>query len=363
MNEIVREFTEDDIVPNLPALADGSALKAFTTQDKDGNPIGVVSIVTNIDARIASFGERGYTVDTKEGRDKIRSFAHVLGKCKVKVRDHGKALADEQKAIPTKIDKARRFLEAQLEMRQAAVRQPLTDWEAVEEQRITKHQTALGAIQSATDVEDMTAVQIEAQLIAIQAIELTRTNCEEFLDEYAIAVTDTITTLRKLLAKRKQDEQDAADLARLRAAEAEREKEAEAERLRKEGEEKAKLEAEADARAEKERADAKIANERAKALEEKQKREEVERENERLKKEAEDKAIAAAAAEREKIEREKAEAAEVQRKREANTRHVGNVRRAAKEALMQVCGLDEEQAKRVVLAINGEQIPNVIISY
>lgn len=57
----------------------------------------------------------------------------------------------------------------------------------------------------------------------------------------------------------------------------------------------------------------------------------------------------------------KAEAEELA-KREANKRHVGQVRKAAKEALM-VHGITEDQAKAIVLAINSGEIPNVSIQY
>ncbi len=49
--------------------------------------------------------------------------------------------------------------------------------------------------------------------------------------------------------------------------------------------------------------------------------------------------------------------------RDSDKRHIGNVRRAAKEALMIHAKLTEEQAKKVVLAIHKKAIPSITINY
>ena len=50
-------------------------------------------------------------------------------------------------------------------------------------------------------------------------------------------------------------------------------------------------------------------------------------------------------------------------KREANNRHVGAVRKAAKEALMEFDDVSEDTAKCIVMAITNGLIPAVKISY
>jgi hypothetical protein len=65
------------------------------------------------------------------------------------------------------------------------------------------------------------------------------------------------------------------------------------------------------------------------------------------------------------VARQEAEAkrqAEELAAREANKKHIGAIRKAAKEGLM-LAGLTEEQAKAVVLAIHARKIPNVKINY
>ena len=61
-------------------------------------------------------------------------------------------------------------------------------------------------------------------------------------------------------------------------------------------------------------------------------------------------------------ERETAEAEAKQAKLEAHRRHVGSIRKAAKESLISK-GVDEALAKSIVLAIANGQIANVTINY
>jgi len=357
MNEIIRDFTtEDDLLPELPDVQSGTALAAYTKQDAAGNPIGVSPILTDLRTRIDAWLENGHSVETKAGRDSIRSFAHIVTKAKGKVKAVGKELADEQKLIPKKIDAARRLLENTIEAWHDEIRQPLTDWETTEKARVEKHTDSIAAIaQAVVVVSDAPAETIRAKLAEVEAVPLTNESCQEFLGEYAIAKEDAIGALRKLLAKREKEEQDAADLARLRAAEEERQRQAEAERLRKEGEERARLEAEADARAEKERSDRKLAEEKAAA-------EKRERELQQAKEDAERRAQEAAEAERHKIAIEQEEREREQRRREADVAHRAEINRAALTAFV-AGGIDEATAKLAIKLIVTGQIPHIQINY
>lgn len=303
-------------------------------------------------------------VSTPAGRKAIKKMAGAVAKSRVYLEKEGKRLADEQKKIPKLIDATRRYIDEQLSGLEDEVRKPLDEFEAKEKARVDRHQEAIAffGILASDEIHSLTAHLISKRLEEAEAFVIGPA-CEEFASEYSIAKSQAVTKLKAVLEIVTKREAENAELDALRRREAERQRADEEERLRKEGEERARLDAEADARAEKERADAKIAEERRRAEDAEREAEEARRENERLKADAEEKAKAAAAAERKRIEDEKAAKEEEQRKREANARHVGSVRRAAKEALMQFCGLDEEAAKRVVLAIHGEKIPNVTINY
>lgn len=85
------------------------------------------------------------------------------------------------------------------------------------------------------------------------------------------------------------------------------------------------------------------------------------------KKEAEERAEQAAEqAKQAEIKRqadEKAAQEAKQRKLEANKKHVSAIRKAAKITLMDICNLNEKQAKEIVLAISHGDIKNVTINY
>ena len=59
----------------------------------------------------------------------------------------------------------------------------------------------------------------------------------------------------------------------------------------------------------------------------------------------------------------KTDADEAQRKLEANKKHAGGIRRAAKLDLIEITGVDEKLAVRIVMAISKKLISNVSINY
>jgi len=66
--------------------------------------------------------------------------------------------------------------------------------------------------------------------------------------------------------------------------------------------------------------------------------------------------------ERRKQEKERVAESERQAKRESNKKHIGKIRKEAKESLMAI-ELSEEDAKKVVMAIHNGEIKNVSIKY
>jgi colicin import membrane protein len=185
---------------------------------------------------------------------------------------------------------------------------------------------------------------------------------QEYTEKALKARNTSVDELSRLFDSKLKQEQDAAELQRLRSEEEKRAQKERDDKIAQDAARKAEQEKlEIVERAEKERAEA------------------VERENnlkqaaedaERLKAEAEENAKlqaikAAEDAKNAEIERQrmKAEAeAEEIRVREANKKHVGSIRKAAKESIMAL-GVDESTAKKIVLAISSGQIQNVTISY
>ncbi|HBJ41167.1 MAG TPA: hypothetical protein DDZ20_10555, partial [Hyphomonas sp.] len=62
-------------------------------------------------------------------------------------------------------------------------------------------------------------------------------------------------------------------------------------------------------------------------------------------------------------ERERKAEAEALAKREADQKHRSSIMRAAKGAIMEHGDVDEEAAKKIVLAIVSDSVPNVSVRF
>jgi hypothetical protein len=211
---------------------------------------------------------------------------------------------------------------------------------------------------------------------AILAEEKAKAEAEELLlqigyDHDQALMMDKIRTIeaaeqeQERLANEKRIADEAAEHARI---EAEKNAQAELDRIEQDRQGAIRREQEAKAQAQQAELDRIAAEERAAGQEqarinaEARAKEDAKAEAERAevrRKESEEQAR------QQEIQRQKDEQARIQQeqeKREANKRHVGAVRKAAKESLM-ATGLDEAAAKRVVMAIHNGSIASVEIKY
>jgi len=184
----------------------------------------------------------------------------------------------------------------------------------------------------------------------------------EYTDQALKARNSSKDKLAKMYADKLKQEADARELEELRKAQAEQAQKDHDARAAKEAEDRAKAEAaerEKEIEAEKQAA-IKAAEDAAREAGEQKAR--AEREAVEAKERAELEKRKAVEAERERQEAEKLRERQEAEAREANKRHVGAIRKSAKEALMKG-GITEKQAKDIVLAIHNGEIPNVSISY
>lgn len=307
---------------------------------------------------------------TAKGRGEIKALAYKVTRSKTAIDDAGKKLNEEARAKINAVDAQRRKIREELDALAEEVRRPLTEWEDAEKARIaTVKQTRESVIGLGNSSPQDGTQEIRDRLMALAEIELDADVLREEYDEIAAQKQESHDYLTAHLARAEKAEADAAELLRLRA----------------EAEARAADEREARERAERERAEKEAAELAAAADRERQERAEQEAKAraDRAAEEARQAEIAKANAERERIEREAAERvakAEAEAKRvrdeeaarqaqieqtrreeEARQRdreHRGKVMKAAKEAIME-CGADEETAKKIVLAIFAENIPNV----
>jgi DNA repair exonuclease SbcCD ATPase subunit len=273
--------------------------------------------------------------------------------------------------------------------------------------KATKAKTAINEQYIEPLIKQVTA-EIQPQLDTIQALKDNKKLLDSGLDKIRKDVNEEVTKIEDEIKRIEEEKRLAEEAEKLRQKveadheialllnekfdrelEEKRKAEEEAERQRKEAEEKARIERERqiaeearikaeqeakerEERLERERQEAIQREEQAKrdAIAAEERRKAQEEENERQRKLAEEKAKrdakeAAERARQAEIQRQHEEQ-ERQRKekeqREANKRHIGLIRKAAKESLMAL-NIDEQTAKDIVMAIHNGQIANVKINY
>lgn len=294
-------------------------------------------------------------VSTAKGRKAIASMAHKVSKTKTALDSIGKDLVAELKQKPKLIDAERKRMRETLDKWRDEVRAPLTEWEEAEAARQASHQAGIETMKSrllqihTSDSEDL------RELIRITDETIVDDRWEEFELDARRTKRDVLSELKEALAAREKYEAEQAELERLRAEAAERELQDRIAREAKEAQERAKAEAEEASRQEREAALAREQELKQKA----EQAEEAHREAVRRAEQAE--ADAKAKAERE-IEEAKQREEEERKQREADREHKSTIMRQAKEGFM-AAGIDEPTAKKVVLAIVSQKIPNVSINF
>lgn len=349
---------------------------------------------------------RGLNVDigTKRGRDAIASMAYKVSRTKTALDDAGKKLTEEARGRIAVIDKHRREMRDRLDALRDEVRAPLTAWEEAEAARVQACAVKMEQLRRLGRSEvGETSETTKHRIETVKNIEITEA---EFRDELpaALSLRDaSLEALHVAMERTLREEREREELERLRAevaaraeadrkaaeeaarakekaerAERERQAAEAAERARqeeiaraaREAEERARREVEAKARAEQEERERVAREEAAKAAAAQAAREREHEERLAAERRAREEAEATArreqekreAAERQRQEDERRERVEAER-RAADRAHRGKVMGAAKDALMEHAGIDEDAAKKIVLAIAAHSIPAVSIRF
>jgi len=316
----------------LVVIEPKNVLTLFTETDQ------LEEIIKQVEMEVATF-EHDLSNDAR--RKKTASLARKVASTKTYLDGLGKDLVADWKAKSKAVDANRKMMRDRMDELRDKARKPLTDWE--EEQKRIEEEKRL-----AEEAEKLRQ-QIEADHeIAL----LLNEKFDRELEEKRKAEEEAERQRKEAEEKaRIERERQIAEEARIKAEQEAKERE---ERLERERQEAIQREEQA-------KRDAIAAEERRKAQEE---------ENERQRKLAEEKAKrdakeAAERARQAEIQRQHEEQ-ERQRKekeqREANKRHIGLIRKAAKESLMAL-NIDEQTAKDIVMAIHNGQIANVKINY
>lgn len=343
-------------------------------------------------------------LSTESGRKQIASLAYKVSRTKTAIDDAGALLKSEWLKKSQAIDASRKEIRDKLDILRDKARKPLTDWEQAEEARQAFVQSAFATL---SGVVNLLATDGPAEIANfLKLTEEYELNPDTFQELYSQAVTaknTAIASLRAALGRSQKEEADRIELARLRAesearAESDRKaaEAAELARLTKEREDRettrlaemaeaAKLTEEQRVKREAENikkaaeeAEARVKRELEAAAKKEADRIEAEHQSELAKaRKAQEAAEAAQREANERIERDKRVALEAERIRKeqadkkakedekiaASKKHRAAVMTAAKVALVEHCGLDEETARKVVLAISTDKIPAVSWSW
>lgn len=339
------------------------------------DPANALVVFTQPDKAQALLAEvRGFVdsltndVSTKKGRDGIASVAYKIARTKTAVDAIGKDLVDEYKEIPKRIDATRKLLRDGLDEIKDKWRQPLTDYEDAEKERISVLDERLNHIQMLKNsVELTTAYQPSATIRdLISKLELIAIDesWQEYKDRAAMAKEAAKVELDKALQTALTFEAQQAEIAKLKAEQEERDRiEREcliAERARLEVEQKAlreKIESEqrelaAKRALEKAEADAKEAQQRL--------------EQERIAAEERQRLAVQQAAKQERQRQidEQDRLAKELAAREANKEHKKQINNEAVDDILLTCpSLTREQACSLIAAIYKQQVRHISIQY
>lgn len=353
-----------------------------------------------------------HDLTTTTGRKAVASLAFRVTKTKTALDAAAKSLTEEWRQKTNAVNAARKPMIERLDKLAEEVRQPLTDWEQAEDDRIEANRAVLATIRAAATITpDDTAETVEqrGRDIWAMAFEAPQWSDDEKVEADA-AKSATVAALVAARDRLKQEAADRAELERLRAEDAARREREEAERIEREtreaaeaaeresretAERQAREAAEREAREQEEAAERarqeaeRIEQARQEAIEQARREAEEAAEATRQREAAEQAAALQAerdareAAEREaralaeKAAREQAErdaAAAVERQRIADERaetarrekdraHRGKIMGEVKTALMERCDLSEDVAKQVVRAIVAGEIPHAAVAF
>ncbi len=311
----------------IQKIAEANALTVFS------DPKGLDPCLEQIKKAVEEFKP---DLSTATSRKEIASLANKVAKTKVFLDNCGKELVAEWKEKAKKVDVSRKKARDTLDELKIAARKPLTDWEEEEAKRIEieaeNKRKEEQRKQMENDHEMGLLLNEKRELEILKAVEAEKQHQAEILKQ-----------------QKERDEQiakEAREKAEKEAKEAEaRAKQAEIDKITAQKlAEKQKTEAEAAAK--------QAELDRIKAAKEAEKQAKIDAE---------------AAAKQATIDAEnaqkarEAEAAKELEARENNKKHIGKIRKEAKESLMS--HVNEKAAKAIVMAITRGEIANVTINY
>jgi len=306
------------------ALEQTSALDVF---QKDGVEI----LVSELEGEVRSIV---HDVTTKKGRKEIASLAYKVSCSKTALDALGKDLVAEWKAKSKAVDSDRKKIRDRLDALRDEVRNPLTEWEAVEKAKVEKDKLEAEkakAHESAIDENDLFDRQ---KAIKLKEEELRQAELKRIEEEEAAKAEKEQREREEILLRKAAEEAKEESQRKARQAKVDAE-----ERLNQEREAKQKAQWKA---------------EQEKVLAEERRIKDLEEQEERLKKEHK-----AKEAERLKKVADEREKAEIKAADKKNQRIINNEILAS----LQSIGISEEHSRLIITKVARNEIPKLKIIY
>ena len=124
---------------DLVVIEKQTVLSAFSEKD------GLSVVVDSARAEVENFE---HDMTTPAGRDRTRSLARRVSSLKVTLDDMGKDLVSEWKEKSKAVDANRKQMRDALDELKIEARAPLTEFEAIEKERVAEHLSIIGLLES-----------------------------------------------------------------------------------------------------------------------------------------------------------------------------------------------------------------------
>lgn len=332
----------------------------------------LLKLLAQIDKEIA---EAPIDLETKKGRDEIRTRAADIGRLKTMLDKTGLALTEDFRKQTKEVNDVRNEIKDALSARDDKAREKLTEWEKAEDDRQEKIRDTRAMIERFTNVPAAaTLADIEFARGKLAAMVIDDATFGDLVVKVTLELDGAYAALTAAEAKIKQAEADKLELARLRQQEADRQA---AERQRIANEEAAKAKQEAEERIRQEAADKAAADERDRqdAIRREELRVIEEREEETRRTEAAERKrlqdiadearretarLENEAAERDRIERERVEEEE---RRLHDRAHRARIIAASVTDLMEHGNINEATANAIVQAVAAGSVRHMKVEF
>ncbi len=303
----------------------------------------------------------------KKGNKEARSHVAKIRKCKKRASDIHQDEKAEALAYGRSLDSVKNALHERIETMIDVHDTPLREIKEKEDDRIQAHENKLQILRNGATllISGLNSAEIQEYINVINEIKIDE-SLEEFECEADKLKVYALSILQNGLDRTVAYEAEQAELTKLREEKETREKKEREDKIAQDAAEAAREESETKEKEAKE-AEKRAIQQASEAVKQREKAEEKARQDaivakEIAKKQEETAAINARNKEILKQENQKKKEAADIAKREADKKNVGKIRKEAKQSLM-AAGLDEESAKKIVLAIVHGDIKHVSITY